>query len=132
MSNDSSMSRPDPPEEEYPLEPSEPAPSKATFEGLPPPRSAPTRASEDRQFSLIDLLGLMVLASLLFSLAGFLPGGHTPQNLAGLLGVCVLVGMIVVSLLPHPRPFMDIAVWILFSLYVLLSILAVAIVNLPR
>ncbi|MGD0896834.1 MAG: hypothetical protein ABR915_03295 [Thermoguttaceae bacterium] len=106
---------PGPPEPRLPGEPVDPARLE------PPPK-------ERFQFSISDLLLVTAAVSLLLSITGrlvqIMPGGPTPANFAGVMGLGALACMIVLALIPQPRGIILLGWWVLSALYVMACAMA--------
>lgn len=61
------------------------------------------------QFSLRELLSLMVGVCLLLSLLGLIPGGYSPASFAGLAGWGAVLALIVLSVLKPERAIVYVA-----------------------
>ena len=80
--------------------------------------------NEDLQFSLVEMLAIFPVVALMLAIAGILPGGYTPANMAGFLGFCLLGGLVLLLFIPEPRPILRFGLWIIFSVYLVVAIAA--------
>jgi hypothetical protein len=79
---------------------------------------APAPLDEERyQFSLLELLGLVAATALWFGLIVSLPGGRSAKVFAGLTGLLVLVGLVVLEGFGITRPIVRLAWWLALAVY---------------
>ncbi len=85
-------------------------------ESLPEPR--------EFQFSLAELLGLAIAASLLWSVVVSV-SGSSASLCAGLMGLVVLAGLIVLEVWRITRPILRVAWWVALAFYLMACVVAV-------
>lgn len=98
------------------LEPSEEAAGGNGRKGVAEPK--------EFQFSLLELLGLVIAASLLWSVVVSVSGPSAPLC-AGLLGLVVLAGLIVLELRKITRPILRVAWWVALAFYLMACVVAI-------
>lgn len=76
------------------------------------------------QFSLLELLGLVIAASLLWSVVVSV-SGPSASLCAGLLGLVVLAGIIVLELGKITRPILRVAWWVALAFYLMACVVAI-------
>ena len=119
-------------DDSYPVQPPPPLPddsepsadSRALDELLDwlDPRGS---GKERFQFTLSELLLLMVAASVLLSLLSILPGGYRPETFATVFGLGLLVSLIFLAVLKPARAIVQIAWWVVLVCYVVACVVAV-------
>ncbi len=118
---------PEEPDDTYPVVP--PDPELVDYQPRVYPRAEPPehepRAEDRFQFTLAELLLTVVLASVLLSIVGLLPGGYTAANFAGLAGLGALLSLVVVTLIQPARPIVRLAWWAMLVIYGLACVVAV-------
>lgn len=116
----------------YPVRPLPPLPedtdpsldSRALDELLD--RLDPRGSAKQRfQFSLSEMLLLMVAVSVFLSFVGILPGGYAPETLATLFGFGLLVSLIFLGVLKPERAIVQLAWWVVLVFYVVACVVAV-------
>jgi hypothetical protein len=70
---------------------------------------------EDRRFTLAGLFALVTFASVVLALGNYLPR----SIFAGVTGLATLVGMVALSLIKGPPMVIQLAWWLLLSIYLL-------------
>jgi hypothetical protein len=117
----------------YPVHPPPPLPddsepsadSRALDELLD--RLDPRGSGQERfQFSLSEMLLLMVAASVLLSFVSILPGGHMPETYATLFGMGLLASLIFLGVLKPERAIVQVAWRAVLVFYVVACVFAVA------
>ena len=71
--------------------------------------------NEDRRFTLACLFALVTFASVVLALGNYLPR----SIFAGVTGLATLVGMVALSLIKGPPMVIQLAWWLLLSIYLL-------------
>ena len=69
------------------------------------------------QFSLAEMFLVISLAAVILSVLGYLPGGYSPENFAGVAGFGVLAALVVLGYLKPERPIVHLAWWVLLVVY---------------
>ena len=115
------------PEEEYPLVAPESEPEIEDAVWFPGRSGDPHEPEppEGFQFTLAELLMLTAVVALFLSTVGLFPGGYAIKNFAGVAGVGVLLGMVVLALMQDVRPIIRVAWWVMLGLYALACVAAV-------
>ncbi|HEV7226730.1 MAG TPA: hypothetical protein VGN42_28740 [Pirellulales bacterium] len=75
----------------------------------------PEQVDEDRRFTLAGLFALMTFASVVLALGNYL----SRSIFAGVTGLATLVGMVALSLIKGPPMVIQLAWWLLLSIYLL-------------
>lgn len=125
------------PAEDYSLAPSDAASKKAELPveldltKEPQDPWADDGEEERFQFSLRDLLGFMVLTAILLSLSVSLPGQRL-ENFAGVAGLLVLGGGVVLGLIKPQSRGLWLCWWGLLGLYFLATLAAVVVTVVQR
>ncbi len=81
-------------------------------------------AGRDFHFSLTELLGLGIAASLLWSVVVSV-AGSSAALCAGLLGLVVLVGLVVLEVGGITRPILRVAWWMALAFYLMACVVAI-------
>jgi len=119
-------------DDSYPVQPPPPLPddskpsddSRALDELLD--RLHPGGSGKERfQFTLSEMLGLMVAVSVFLSFLSILPGGHTPGALAAVLGFGLLISLIFLAVAEPERAIVRITWWFALVFYVMACVFAV-------
>ncbi|HXT56979.1 MAG TPA: hypothetical protein VN699_00010 [Pirellulales bacterium] len=79
------------------------------------PTSRHDQTDEDRRFTLAGLFALVTFASVVLALGNYLPR----SIFAGVTGLATLVGMVALSLIKGPPMVIQLAWWLLLSIYLL-------------
>ncbi|MFZ5828612.1 MAG: hypothetical protein ACOY3P_00920, partial [Planctomycetota bacterium] len=77
------------------------------------------------QFTIRDLLGVMTGLSIFMSMVMLVPGGTATEIVAGVVGMMVLVGMIVLEVVGDPPKSLKVGWWIGLTLYLIICLAAI-------
>ncbi len=78
---------------------------------------APPRPNARYQFSLAEMFLVISLAAVILSVLGYLPGGYSPENFAGVAGFGVLAALVVLAYLKPKRFIVHMVWWALLVFY---------------
>jgi len=112
----------------YPLAEPQPVPADDDEAWIPgvtdrPPKDRPP--PERFQFFLAEMLVLTAAAVLFMGVVSLVAGGQSVERFAGVAGLGILVGMVVLILLPSVRPIIQVGWWVMLGLYLLACAAAV-------
>ena len=139
MDSTPSENEPDPAlDEDYPLSSPDSSSRKAELpaevdvdKDLGDPWSEAELDEKRVQFSLRELLAFMLLTAGFFSVAASLPGDRL-ENFAGLAGLAVLIGMVILEFLKQRRLVLRLWWWGMLILYLLATGAAVVVTIVRR
>ena len=122
-------SGPEPRDDEYPVLPPDPehVDRRPSFDPVDLDELLDSEASdrEPWQFSLAEMLMLMLVAALFLGIVSYLPGGYAVKNLAGIAGLGLVLFRIALDSLRPERTILYVAWWLTLVLYLGTCALAV-------